>query len=1266
MNNKQSKKTHSITPRYLAAFLFLCGLCINAAAQDVAVFPQLGHTDRVTSVAFSPDGKQILSCSGEMIKLWDATTGREIRTFSGRWATFSPDGKKVLSETSSSSSLTAKLWDTVTGQEQSTFSGHHVVFSPDGKQVLSFSGYYGASYNIKLSDTATGRELKTFSGYTAAFSPDGKQVLFSGSEDGTKLWDIATGREIRSFPDHTVPIESVAFSPNGKQVLTIYLDGILKVCDTVSGRELRTFEGYNSGGKDANNVVASVAFSPDGKQALSGSGEKTMELWDTTSGRVIRTFSGHTAPVWTVAFSPDGKQVLSGSWDKTIKLWDTASGKVIRTYEGHTKDVNSIVFSPDGKQILSYSGNGWNDNMKLWETATGRELGTFSGYTAEFSPDGKQFLSGSEGNTLKLWDTASGREIRTFSGHFEGVRSKTFSPDGKQILFLSGRYTAIPIIKLWDTATGRELRTFFGQTDAYATIVEFNLDGKQVFSKGNPSKFWDTATGRELITIPGDRATFSPDRKQLLSVVSGEYSWRKNIIKLWDTVTGRELRTFSGHTDDILSVAFSSDGKLIVSGSGDKTVKLWETSSGRLIRTYEGHTNNVYSVEFSPDGKQILSHTNSNIKLWDTATGREIKTFLENEAVFSPDGKQVLSRSRGAIKLWDTVSGRELKTFSGLSVKFSPDGKQFLSFSGDEWDEDAKIKLWDTATWREIKTFSGNEAVFSPDGKQILYRSGDNIKLWDTATGRELRTFLGHTDNVYSIEFSPSGKQILSFCKDGIKLWDTASGRELGTIMAYSIEFSPDGKQILSGSDDGPVRLWDVSTGKEIAQFIFFTDGEWICLTPDGFYNSSPNGDKYLNVRVGNNVYGIDQYRSTFYKPQIVEARLQGRSDPVQIATTIQDIADKVPPVVVIRNPENGAGFTANKAELSVSIVDQRQPIKTIQVLVNGGLVGGESIRGNISGLRGGDLEIDNTQIRLTGNQNRVEFKLPITLNPGTNRIEVIANNPYSEAKETVEVTYKPAAAEQNILPNLWILSIGVNRYDDTRNLPSLSYAVNDAREIINAFKAQEGKVFRKVNSLLIADGEAITPTRDNITDNFTFLKQAAQRDVVLLFIAGHGVNDDGGSFYFMPSDAGFNTDGSIRLSKAISYREILMVLDMSGQKLVFIDSCHSAGVSGRKTRGADNDKLVKAFKGSSIVILTASRGDQTSQESSEYKHGIFTYAIIQGMKGAADLYKDGKIKMKELDTYVSETVVKLTNGLQQPVTDTPDGYEDFVVAELK
>jgi WD40 repeat protein len=898
---------------------------------------------------------------------------------------------------------------------------------------------------------------------------------------------------------------------------------------------------------------------------------------------------------------------------------------------GHSSIVSSVAFSPDGKTIVSGS---FDNTLKLWDAATGRELRTLSGHSdtvcsVAFSPDGRTIVSGSDDGTLKLWDAATGREFRTLSGHSPDVLSVAFSPDGSTIV--SGSFDNT--LKLWDDATGRELRTLSGHSDTVRSVA------------------------------------FSPDGK---TIVSGSVD---NTLKLWDAATGRELRTLSGHSDSVYSVAFSPDGKTIVSGSWDFTLKLWDTATGRELRTLSGHSYGVPSVAFSPDGRTIVSGSwNSTLKLWDAATGRELRTLSSHSSgvAFSPDGKTIVSGSWDfTLKLWDAATGRELRTLSEhsdtvCSVAFSPDGKTIVSGSADN-----TLKLWDVATGRELRTLSSHSSgvstvAFSPDVKTIVSGSDDDtLKLWDMATGRELRTLSGHSSYVRSVAFSPDGKTIVSHSYNGaLKLWDAATGRELRTLSGYlfnvgSVAFSPDGGTIVFGSVDSTIRLWNAASGGEIAQYIGFDDGEWLVVTPDGFYNASPNGDKYLNVRVGNQVYGIDQYRQIFYKPQIVEARLQGRPDPAHTAITIQEALSFAPPVVVIRSPQAGGAFTSPRTELSVTVVDQNQPLKSLKVLVNGRQLGGEGMQG-FSGSRG--LGMAELGLSVSGDENRADFRFSLPLDPGPNRIEVIAANPYSEGRDTVEVRYQAGQAS-GLLPNLWILSIGVNRYDDA-TIPNLNYAVDDAREIIRAFKTQEGKVYAKVNSLLIADGEAVAPTRDAIIDNLGFLKNAGQRDVVMLFIAGHGLNDDGGNFYFLPSDAGFNADGSIRQSRAIPNRDIRSILDVPGQKLVFIDACHSEGTSGRKSRAVENNGLVRELMDPGTVIFTSSRGTELSQEAPEYGHGLFTYALIEGIGGRADLISDGVVTIKELDTWVSQRVPELSRGQQHPTTSTPEGYVDFTVAK--
>ena len=653
------------------------GWTANKAAREdrPQILAQLGHSHWVTSVAFSPDGRWVLSGGFDRaLKLWDVSSRREIRTFARQplWVmsvAFSPDGKRALS---GGNDNMLKLWDVSSGREIHTFEGHagyvrSVAFSADGRLALSGSN----DKMLKLWDVSSGREIRTFKGHTGgvtfvALSPDGQRALSVGGDYmraekrfvwELKLWDVSSGREIRAFKGHRSRVNSVAFSPDGKLALSGGNGSTLRLWDVSSGREIRTFKGHRGS-------VHSVAFSPDGQWALSGSHDKTLKLWDVSSGREIRTFEGHADAVTSVAFSPDGRWALSGSYDKTLKLWDVSSGREVCTFKGLMKAVYSVGFSPDGQRALS-GGDG--KTLRLWDVSSRWQIRTFEGHTMSvnsvaFSPDGRLALSGGGAYMrakkrivveLKLWDVSSGREIRTFKEHAGGVTSVAFSPDGQWALSGSSDKT----LKLWDVSSGRQIRTFKGHADDVWSVA-FSPDGRRALSGGKDMmlKQWDVSSGREIRTFEGrpGRArsvAFSPDGQWALSGgVHGK-------LKLWDVSSGREIRRFKGHSQWVNSVAFSRDGKLALSGGSDHTVKLWDVSSGREIRTFRGHTGWVSSVAFSPDGKRVLSGSrDGTLRLWGMATGQEIAALAAGEVdgseewlAWTPDGYFDSSRCGGEL-----------------------------------------------------------------------------------------------------------------------------------------------------------------------------------------------------------------------------------------------------------------------------------------------------------------------------------------------------------------------------------------------------------------------------------------------------------------------------------------------------------------------------------------------------------------------------------------------------------------------------------------
>jgi WD40 repeat protein/tRNA A-37 threonylcarbamoyl transferase component Bud32 len=375
---------------------------------------------------------------------------------------------------------------------------------------------------------------------------------------------------------------------------------------------------------------------------------------------------------------------------------------------------------------------------------------------------------------------------------------------------------------------------------------------------------------KELVAVLGEHrqrswgnvweVAYTPDGKTVVSRGGSD------TLYLWEAATLRLRAHLQGHPDNITAMALSPNGRRLLTGGGhrDGVVRLWDLDTGQLLRRFEGrHGLEVTRLAFSPDGRRALSSSqDSLVKLWDVETGKAIHTLAGHgswvwDVVFLPGGQRALSGGEGkGILLWDLASGKSTSPLADPAVSsfvtLLPDGHRVLSRGRDR-----TLRLWDVSTGKELHSFKGfpgdvHKAKLSPDGRLALVPCNEECWLFDV----EARRQLGHFGRgVWGAAFSPDGRRILYGGRDRVlHLWDIGGRREVGLFEGHrqaihSVAFSADGRQAVSGADDNTVRHWDVATGKEIHPVEGPTG--WctsVAFSPDGRQLLSGNYDYFGRI----------------------------------------------------------------------------------------------------------------------------------------------------------------------------------------------------------------------------------------------------------------------------------------------------------------------------------------------------------------------------------------------------------------------------------
>jgi WD40 repeat protein len=623
----------------------------------------------------------------------------------------------------------------------------HVAYSRDGKWLASCG-----MCNVGSSDMRNHR------------SPD------------VRIWDAITGKPLLSFPSQSLwRITSVAFSPDRRRLALAawcvgdpreQSPGLVEVHDTHTGKEVLQCGGHKG-------MVNDVAFSPDGRWLASAANDGVVRVFDTATGRESRALAGHQGSVHGVAFRPDSCRLASAGDDGTVRVWDVMTGKERAVLRGHQGAVSAVAFSDDGSRLASAG----------------------------------------EDKTARLWDGESGLPTLTLWGHGGEVTGVTFSPDGKHLATCAADQT----VRLWDTATGQELRIWRGHTGVVHGLA-VHPDGVHIASAGQDEtvKVWDITSSAEARTLTGEtlkvnRVAVSPDNHRLASVSGTWLEEKPGALRIWDLQSSRLLQECTGPRHELGNVggevAFSPDGRWLVTADGDDHIRIRNASTGRALRTVGGASRHL---ALSPDGQKLAAvaeDAGTVLAVWDCHTGEKVLSIPE----ITPS-KDDLSRAWG--------------------VAYSPDSRLIAFAKGGEYDHSGpgKVQVWEASSGREEFTIPGRangffSVGFSPDSKWLAaaraaYFDSDQpgeVALWDAHTGAEIQVFRGHRNLVTCMAFSPDGKRLVTGSRDHtLKLWDLATGQEIITLRGHPAEvtavtFSPDGWKIISGGEEGTLKVWDAT-----------------------------------------------------------------------------------------------------------------------------------------------------------------------------------------------------------------------------------------------------------------------------------------------------------------------------------------------------------------------------------------------------------------------------------------------------------------------
>ncbi|MFH2013227.1 MAG: caspase family protein [Pseudomonadota bacterium] len=931
---------------------------------------------------------------------------------------------------------------------------------------------------------------------------------------------------------------------------------------------------------------------------------------------ILRIDTGmHNSGIRRIGIDAENRYLATGSSDKTVRVWELSTGRLLRVIrppigDGNEGMIFALSMSPDGRTIAcgGWTGQEW-DNLYA---------------------------------SIYIFDRESGRLIKRINGVSATILNIAYSKDGKYI-----------IASLWGT---NGIRIY--STSDYSLVKE----DKDYGSDGHGADF-DTS-GR-LVTSSWD-----------------------GYVRLYDNEFRLIAKKMSPGGVKPYGVSFSPDGSKIVVGFDDST-KVDILSSNDLSYLYSPDSSgadngNLVAVSWSSDGDSIYaggSYWNGNlskrpIRKWiNEGKGRYVDLPATGDTILDilslKSGGVVFSSHDPSFGIFDTYDRKAVfkssaiadyrNNYEGFLVSY--DGSA-IQFAYEVFGKSpAKFSIPDR--FLEVNPGSPNSILRSQIlNPPVTSESDLNITDWQNnynpkLNGRQLS--LDRYEMARSLAVLPDSQSFLLgtdwylrlFDKYGNQLWRVAA-----PATSWAVNITGNGRIAVAAFGDGTIRWYRLKDGKELMALFPHNDRKrWVVWTPSGYYDASAGAEEIIGWHLNNgkensaDFFPLLKFRSTYYRPDVI----------TKVFTTVDEgeairLADKesgkekqkvviekmLPPVVTILDPENGSEVLSTEVTIKYSIRSPSgEPVTGIKALVDGRPVATQR-----------SVKIVSKDIGIS--------EITVVIPSKDSEISIIAENRFS-VSEPASVSLKWRGEKKDdfiIKPKLYVLAIGVSKYDD-KNL-TLSYAAKDAKDFADAIQRQKNGLYRDVVVKVITDEKA---TKGDILDGLDWLtKETTSKDVAMVFLAGHGVNDHVGIYYFLPVNA--DTERLKRTGLAFSDIKTTVAY-LAGKTVLFVDTCHSGNIMGTRRGVADITGVVNELSSAEngAVVFASSSGKQYSLEDPAWNNGAFTKALVEGIGGKADYTGKGKITINMLDLYLSERVKELTKGRQTPTTTKPSTISDFPIA---